>query len=146
VTLVDILQQEPSAETLQLWLRKVPYAAFLGIKAEQRDGEILFILPQDMKLVGNSSLPALHGGVVGAFMEQAAAFHLIAKMRKPALPKIINFSLDYLRPARLCATYAQCTLTRQGRFVANVTITAWQEDRTQPNAIARSHFLLPETD
>jgi acyl-coenzyme A thioesterase PaaI-like protein len=146
VTLVDILQQEPSADTLQLWLRKVPYAAFLGIKAELRDGEILFILPEDKKLVGNSSLPALHGGVVGAFMEQAAAFHLIAKMRKPAIPKIINFSLDYLRPARLCATYAQCTLTRQGRFVANVTITAWQEDRTQPNAIARSHFLLPETD
>jgi acyl-coenzyme A thioesterase PaaI-like protein len=146
VTLVDILQQAPSAETLQLWLRKVPYAAFLGIKAELHDGEILFILPEDKNLVGNSSLPALHGGVVGAFMEQAAAFHLIAKMRKPALPKIINFSLDYLRPARLCATYAQCTLTRQGRLIANVTITAWQEDRAQPNAIARTHFLLPETD
>jgi acyl-coenzyme A thioesterase PaaI-like protein len=131
---------------LQLWLKKVPYAVFLGIKAELHEREILFILPKDNKLVGNPSLPALHGGVVGAFMEQAAAFHLIAKMDKPVLPKIINFSLDYLRPARLCDTYAQCKLTRQGRLIANVTITAWQENSNQPNAIARAHFLLPESD
>ncbi len=146
MTLADIIRQEPSAETLQQWLKKVPYAVFLGIRAEIHDGEILFVLPEDEKLVGNPSLPALHGGVVGAFMEQAAAFHLIAKMNKPVLPKIINFSLDYLRPARLCDTYAQCKLTRQGRVIANVTITAWQEQRDQPNAIARAHFLLPESD
>ena len=146
MTLPDIIQQEPNAKTLTSWLAKVPYAVYLGIRAELHDNAILFILPQDEKLVGNPSLPALHGGVVGAFMEQAAAFHLIAKMPKPVLPKIINFSLDYLRPARLCETYAQCNLTRQGRFIANVTITAWQQSRDQPNAIARAHFLLPETD
>lgn len=146
MTLADVIKQEPSAEMLQLWLTKVPYAVFLGIKAELHEREILFILPENEKLVGNPSLPALHGGVVGAFMEQAAAFHLIAKMDKPVLPKIINFSLDYLRPARLCDTYAQCKLTRQGRFIANVTITAWQEHSDQPNAVARAHFLLPESD
>lgn len=146
MTLADVIQQKPSAETLKLWLRKVPYAAFLGIRAELKDDEILFILPQDRKLIGNPSLPALHGGVVGAFMEQAAAFHLIAKMDKPVLPKIIDFSLDYLRPARLRDTYAQCNLTRQGRFIANISITAWQEQPELPNAIARAHFLLPESD
>jgi acyl-coenzyme A thioesterase PaaI-like protein len=146
VTLADVIQQEPSAETLHLWLKKVPYAVFLGIRAELHDGEILFILPGDKKLIGNPSLPALHGGVVGAFMEQAAAFHLIAKMAKPVLPKIINFSLDYLRPARLCDTYAQCKLTRQGRFIANITVSAWQQQSDQPNAIARAHFLLPESE
>jgi acyl-coenzyme A thioesterase PaaI-like protein len=145
VTLADLLQHEPSAETLQLWLKKVPYAVFLGIRAELRDGEILFILPENRKLIGNPTLPALHGGVIGAFMEQAGAFHLIAKMEQPALPKIINFSLDYLRPARLRETYAQCTLTRQGRLIANVTVTAWQEQSEQPNAIARAHFLLPDS-
>jgi acyl-coenzyme A thioesterase PaaI-like protein len=146
VTLIDVIQQKPNVETLQLWLDKVPYAVFLGIKAELRDSEILFILPEDKKLTGNPSLPAIHGGVVGAFMEQAAAFHLISKMENPALPKIINFSLDYLRPARLRDTYAQCTLTRQGRYIANLSITSWQERFDQPNAIARAHFLLPEPD
>ena len=146
MTLGDVIQQEPSAETLQLWLKKVPYATFLGIRAEVHENEILFVLPEDEKLIGNPSLPALHGGVIGAFMEQAGAFHLIAKMDKPVLPKIINFSLDYLRPARLKDTYAACRLTRQGRFIANISITAWQENREQPNALARAHFLIPEDD
>ena len=45
MTLADVIQQAPSAETLQLWLTKVPYAVFLGIKAELHEREILFILP-----------------------------------------------------------------------------------------------------
>ncbi|RLQ22040.1 PaaI family thioesterase [Seongchinamella sediminis] len=89
-------------------------------------------------------LPAIHGGVVGGFMEQAAALHLIAKMPQPVVPKTKNFSLDYLRPTRLRDTFAQCTLTRQGRQVANVSISAWQESRDTPCAIARAHFLIPE--
>ena len=124
----------------------MPYASYLGIDAQVHGNEILFVLPQDKKLIGNPTLPAVHGGVVGAFMEQAATFHLIAKMEEPTLPKIINFSLDYLRPTLLRDTYAQCTLTRQGRFIANISITAWQEQSDKPNAIARAHFLIPDTD
>jgi acyl-coenzyme A thioesterase PaaI-like protein len=146
MTLSDLIRHEPSADTLQLWLKKVPYAAYLGIKAEVHGNEILFILPRDNKLIGNPTLPAIHGGVLGAFMEQAAAFHLIAKMDDPIVPKIINFSLDYLRPARLQDTYARCTLTRQGRFIANISIAAWQEQSEQPCAIARAHFLIPDSD
>lgn len=146
MSLAEIILQEPNAEALQRWLKKVPYAVFLDIRAHIQDGEILFILPANEKLIGNPSLPALHGGVIGAFMEQAGAFHLIAKMNKPLLPKIIDFSLDYLRAARLQDTFAQCKLTRQGRLIANISIKAWQEDSDKPNAIARAHFLLPETD
>ena len=145
MNLADLLSHEPDARTLRLWLDKVPYACYLGIDAEVHGNEILFILPRDKKLIGNPTLPAVHGGVVGAFMEQAATFHLIAKMEEPVLPKIINFSLDYLRPTRLRETYAQCTLTRQGRFIANINITAWQEQSDRPNAIARAHFLIPDT-
>ena len=146
MTLADVIQQDPNAENLRLWIKKVPYAAYLGIKAELREDKLLLILPKNETLTGIPSLPAIHGGVVGAFMEQAAAFHLIAKMDKPVLPKIIDFSLDYLRPARIKDTYAQCLLTRQGRYIANISITAWQEQIEQPNAIARAHFLLPELD
>lgn len=146
MNLADLLKQEPNADTLRQWLGKVPYAAYLGIDAQVHGNEILFVLPQNKKLIGNPTLPAVHGGVVGAFMEQAATFHLIAKMDDPTLPKIINFSLDYLRPTRLRDTYAQCTLTRQGRFIANISITAWQEQSDMPNAIARAHFLIPDAD
>lgn len=146
VTLSDLLQREPDADTLALWLEKIPHAAYLGIRAAIEGKDILFALPADHKLIGNPTLPAIHGGVVGAFMEHAAALHLIAKMDDPVLPRIINFSLDYLRPARLRDTFAGCTLTRQGRQIANVSITAWQERIDTPIAIARAHFLVPGSD
>ena len=146
MSLAELIKRAPDANTLALWLEKIPYAVFLGISAEVKDTDILFILPGDSKLVGNPTLPAIHGGVVGAFMEQAAALHLVARMMKPVLPKIINFSLDYLRPARLRDTYANCSLTRQGRQIANVSINAWQENSSMPVAIARAHFLLPESE
>lgn len=146
MSLSDIIRHGPDAATLQLWLKKVPYAVYLDIRAEQHGDEILFILPADDKLVGNPTLPALHGGVVGAFMEQAAVFHLMARMSEPVIPRVIDFSLDYLRPTRLRDTYASCTLTRQGRQIANVSISAWQERSDTPNAIARAHFLIPESD
>ena len=144
MSLIDIIHQPPSSETLAAWLQKVPYAKYLGITAQVEGEDILFILPPDDKLIGNPSLPAVHGGVIGAFMEQAAAFHLIARMETPRLPKIINFSLDYLRAARLRETYARCTVTRQGKSVANVSITAWQEAPEQPTATARAHFLIKD--
>jgi acyl-coenzyme A thioesterase PaaI-like protein len=146
MSLADVILREPSNETLQLWIKKVPYAAFLGIEAELQEDDILFRLPGQEKLIGNPSLPSLHGGVVGGFMEQAAAFHLIAKMENPVLPKIIDFSLDYLRPARYRDTFASCVLTRQGRFIANVSIAAWQETAEEPVSLARAHFLLPDSD
>ena len=144
MNLSELIKKDPDAQTLLQWLQKIPYARYLGMEAQMREQDILFILPGNKKLVGNVMLPAIHGGVVGGFMEQAAALHLIAKMEHPVVPKTINFSLDYLRPTRLRDTFAQCTLTRQGRQVANVSISAWQEDREAPCAIARAHFLIPE--
>lgn len=144
--LADLIQQQPDTATLSLWLQKIPYARYLGMQAQVQGRDILFILPENDALVGNPMLPAIHGGVVGGFMEQAAALHLIARMDQPVVPKTINFSLDYLRPSRLRDTYARCQLTRQGRQVANIAITAWQEDRDTPCATARAHFLIPGSE
>lgn len=142
--LSDLIRQEPDASTLNAWLERVPYAKFLGMRAKIQGDGILFTLPASDHLIGNASLPAIHGGVVGAFMEQAAAIELVSKMPEPVLPRIIDFSLDYLRPTRARETYARCTLTRQGSQVANVAITAWQERLEEPTAMARAHFLIHE--
>ncbi len=144
MSLSELLIAKPSATVLQQWLHKVPYAVTLGMEARVVEDDILFVLPPNEKLIGNSSIPAIHGGIVGAFMEQAAAFNLIAKMSEPTLPKIINFSLDYLRAVRLENTFARCEVTRQGRKIGNVCITAWQSDENKPCSVARAHFLLPE--
>ena len=122
----------------------IPYAEFLGVKCLSLGNEIVFKLPKNLDLIGNPTLPAIHGGVVAAFMELSAGLFLLMQRECHTTPKIIDFSIDYLRPARLKDLFAECVICRQGRRITNVTITAWQESRLSPVATARAHFLLPE--
>ena len=75
-------------------------------------------------------------------MENAAIFHVLATIESDRIPKVIDFSLDYLRPGRFRDTYASCEVVRQGRKVVNVGIKAWQTSRSEPIANARTHLLL----
>lgn len=123
----------------------MPYAAAIGLRAGHCGKELMFLLPFREDLIGNTYLPALHGGLIGGFMESAAALHLKHSADLAALPKPVDFSLDYLRPGKTADTYAQCSLTRQGSRVAHLTIHAWQDDDAAAIAVGRIHFLMPET-
>lgn len=120
----------------------IPYVQLLGVRAEARDGELVCIMPFSETLVGNPTLPALHGGTLGALAESSAIFELLWRAETDVLPKTINITVSYLRSARPIDTYAAATITRQGRRVANVEVTVWQEDRDRPVATAHAHFLV----
>jgi acyl-coenzyme A thioesterase PaaI-like protein len=121
----------------------LPYARFMGATlGEDAEGGLLFALPYDPKHVGNTALPALHGGLIGGFLENAALIHLMWNRESLETPKIVDFSLDYLRPGRPQTLFARCTITRQGKRVAHVLIEAWQDSPANPVAVARAHFLL----
>ena len=120
----------------------IPYARMLGIKCSRQGDEAVFHLPARKDNIGNPLLPALHGGVIAGFMEHSAMLHLLMFMDMPHIPKIIDFSIDYLRSGQFRDTYAQCQVCRQGRKVANVAITAWQTTRDEPIATARAHFKI----
>ncbi|SMF49674.1 PaaI family thioesterase [Pseudogulbenkiania subflava] len=124
----------------------IPYARLMGVElGEDESGELLFSLPFHERNVGNTVLPALHGGLIGGFLENAAMIHLIWNRESLDTPKIVDFSLDYLRSGRPKTLYASCEITKQGKRVAHVLIEAWQEDRSKPVAVARAHFLLATT-
>jgi uncharacterized protein (TIGR00369 family) len=132
---------------LEAVVQRVPYAAFLGMQAE-RDGEgLLFRLPFAERLIGNPTLPAIHGGVVAGFMENAALLHLlVAEPEQPRLPKTIDFSIDYLRSARARDCLARTSIERLGRRVGQVLVRCWQADPDRPVALARAHYLLEPLD
>ena len=128
-------------------LALVPYAAFLGMQVRFEDAAAITLqLPFRKSLVGNSALPAIHGGVVAAFMESAALLHLLLVLEEHRLPKSIDFSIDYLRSAHAEDSYAACAVERLGRRVAQVQIRCWQSDPAKPVALARAHFLLAASD
>lgn len=123
-------------------IAEIPYARLIGIQVMRLGEEMVFHLPMDRDNIGNPILPALHGGVLAGFMELSAMLQLMVSMNSPSFPKIIDFSVDYLRAGLSRDTYARCQIWRQGRRVGNVAITAWQTRSEEPVATARAHFKL----
>ena len=140
---LDMLNKARAAQDPRLVLDAIPYAKFLGMDVQEMDdGGFLSVLPFDDMLIGNPMLPAIHGGVTGAFLENTAIVTLLWERDTTKMPKTINITVEYLRSGRPQDTYAVGTLTRQGRRVATVRTEAWQDDRAQPIAVATAHFLL----
>jgi acyl-coenzyme A thioesterase PaaI-like protein len=146
VNLVERLTAAKEAGDYQGLFEAIPYAAFLGLKAELVAGnainELVTTMTYGPHLIGNPALPALHGGTIGALLESAAIFELLWRAESIVLPKTITFTVDYLRSAAAVDTHARGIITRQGRRVTNVRIEAWQEDRQRPVATANAIFLV----
>src|SRR5688572_15437594 len=131
-------------EGYQELVQRMPYARFLGMTVHAiEDGRLVTRLAFSDSIVGNPSLPAVHGGVIGAFLEMAAIFQLVLEGEGERLPKPINFTVEYLRSAGPRTSYAVATITKRGRRVANVRVESWQDDRARPVAAAHGHFLMP---
>lgn len=137
----------------------VPYIGFLGVEFDRRGDELTAILPFRENLIGNPSLPALHGGATAAFLEISAMIELAwstlwegveAEGALPdgplRLPKTIDFTVDYLRAGLPRDAYARARVNRFGRRYASVHVEAWQDNRSRLFAQATGHFLMPPPD
>lgn len=144
MTTAEILRYTQETGDFSRMLDGIPYAGFIGLQCERFGDDLIFRLPRKDSNIGNPILPAIHGGVIGGFMELSAAIYLMMSQEVLRMPRIVDFSLDYLRAGLDRETYAECRLTRQGNRVANVMITAWQKSRNEPIATARAHFLLED--
>lgn len=122
--------------------RDIPYAAWLGIDVDTSAPKLVVAVRYAPMHIGNATLPAIHGGVVGALLEHAAVFTLLDEAETVVLPKTITFTVDYLRSARAADTFASAVITRQGRRVSTVRVEAWQDDRARPVAAGHGHFLV----
>jgi len=135
-------------ERLAAMLAAVPYFKFLGMTAHVAGDEMTAVLPFAPHLVGNVLIPALHGGVIGAFLEMTALCQLAVREPLRRQPKTIDVTIEYLRPGRAQMTYARADVRKVGRRIANVHVEAWQDHRASPVAALRGHFLLsvPEVE
>jgi acyl-coenzyme A thioesterase PaaI-like protein len=139
----------------------VPFVRTLGVRFDRLGDELTAKLPFDEKLIGNPALPALHGGATAAFLEVSAIIALawadlwddlesgaltveaLEAGTRPAMPKTIDFTVDYLRSGLPRDAYARARVTRKGRRYASVTVEGWQDNRDRPYAMALGHFLMP---
>jgi uncharacterized protein (TIGR00369 family) len=124
----------------------IPYAKWMQIAPENTTGELLTRMRYHGELIGNTFLPAIHGGTLGAMLEMAAIFHLLWESETATVPKIVNITVDYLRSAGPRDVIAAAKVTKQGRRMVNVFIEAWQDDRARPVASGSAHFLVTSDD
>ena len=123
-------------------LELIPYARFIGVTLDETDDGPVCRLPFRDDLVGNAALPAVHGGVVGAFLELAALVGLVDQSDSDRVPRPINFSVNYLRSVGPRETRARAEIVKHGRRIANVRVVAWQDDPAKPVAAGIGNFLL----
>ena len=142
---MNVLEQVRHARESGDWsvlLASIPYARFLGVTLEERDGGLVGRMKFSEHLVGNPSLPALHGGTLSALLELAAQFELMYRAQTVVLPKTITVSIDYLRSGKAVDTFVRAKTVRQGRRISTVHAWAWQEDEAQPVAQAMVNQLV----
>ena len=132
----------PAVDDLAGILDKIPYVRFLGMTVALIGDELTAVLPFAPHLVGNTQIPALHGGVLGAFLEMTALIQLSVSEPAGRQARTIDVTIEYLRPGLAKTTYARADLRKVGRRIANVHVEAWQDTRTAPVAALRGHFML----
>src|SRR3974390_385085 len=119
-----------------------PFARCLGIRFGE-DGTL--VMPFSPKIIGNPMLPAIHGGMTGAFLETAAIVGVTRELAVSALPKPIGLTINYLRSGRALDSFAGVSIVKQGRRVVAFEAKAWQDDAAKPIASAFGHFMLRPT-
>ncbi|MFM9865457.1 MAG: PaaI family thioesterase [Micropepsaceae bacterium] len=140
--LIRLAHAQGKKPDLQAIVDAIPYCKFLGIAIDRKGTELTTILRFSQKLIGNPVLPALHGGVVGAFLEVTAVIQLMLEAESEDLPKPVDIGIDYLRSGKPVDTYARAIVTKHGRRVCNVRAEAWQDEHTRPIAALHGHFLI----
>ena len=134
----------PLHDRVAATLAAIPYAQYLGMQVtESLDSNgYIFFLPFDERLVGNVTLPAIHGGVFATFMEAAALAIAYSLSQQGLPPKLVDFSLDYLASAGPYDLHAACEVHRIGKRVAAVGVRCWQRSVDTPIALARAHVYI----
>lgn len=135
-------EQARANNTPELIIEEIPYAKLLGVKTLSVGEELFFVLPPANSNVGNPTLPAIHGGALGGFLELSACIHLMMNLTTQVTPRVVDISVDFVRPGRMENLYAACTVVRQGRKLVNVSVNCWHKTRSESVATARAHFLV----
>jgi len=116
-----------------------PFARCLGIRIGDDD---TLVMPFSPKIIGNPVLPAIHGGMTGAFLETTAIVGVTRELGVHATPKPIGLTINYLRSGRALDSFAKVSIVKQGRRVVAFEAQAWQDDPAKPIASAFGHFML----
>jgi len=121
-----------------------PYAKALGIKVvDIEEGAPILSVEFGPNVEGRPQ--HYHGGATAGLLENAGYAVLRARLdtegREVQL-KPVNITVQYLSAGKSCPSFAIGRITRLGRRSANISIEAWQNERSKPIATAVMNILM----
>lgn len=144
VDLVDLLARARETGDASVLLDVIPYARFLGLSVRRENDMPIASMQFAEHLVGDATIPALHGGTLAALLESTAILAVMIDPKTLAMPRTITITIDYLRSGRAVNTDCRARIVRQGRRIAVVAVEAYQDDRDKPVATAVVHLLVAQ--
>ena len=125
-----------------------PYARSLGIElAEWEDGVPVMCVAFEEAVEGRPE--HYHGGATGGLLETAGYAALrseLAQRGREAALKPTNITVQYLSAGKSQTSFALGRVTKLGRRSANLTVEAWQDDRSRPIATAVMNVLMADPE
>ena len=144
-------------EILLSLVEQIPFCKTLGIELDYLGNEITSHLPYKKDFIGNPAIPALHGGIIGSFLEITAIIQLswaiflekkdneinfnnssfeVEDAVLQEIPKTIDITIDYLNSGRPVESFARANVNKIGRRYASVSVKTWQDEPGKPFAMA----------
>ena len=131
-----------NGQQLQNQVDGIPFFKFLDlIVINAIDQEITCTMPATPRIIGNTYLGNIHGGIIASCMEATASLAVFDRPRK-GVPKPINRTVNTLRLAKMNPLHCRAIVVRAGRRIAFVETIAWQIDENTPVAKGQFQFLL----
>ena len=125
-----------------------PYARSLGIELSEWEDGVPVMQVEFVEAVEGRP-EHFHGGATGGLLETAGYAALraeLAERGRDAVLKPINITVQYLSAGKAQASFAKGRVTKLGRRSANLTVEAWQDDRSRPIATAVMNVFMGEPE
>lgn len=126
-----------------------PYAHSLGIATTSQREDGAPVLELDFADLLEGRPGAMHGGAISGLLETAGYAALRARLsddERDAQLKPVNITVQFLSAGKLKTSYACARIVRLGRRNANVSVEAWQDDRSKPIATAIMNILIVDKE
>ena len=123
-----------------------PYARSLGIAMEGWEDGVP-VMRVDFIDAVEGRPEHFHGGATGGVLETAgyaALRAMLVERERDAVLKPINITVQYLSAGKSQPSFAKGRVTKLGRRSANLTVEAWQDDRSRPIATAVMNVFMAE--
>lgn len=123
----------------------IPFNKWLGMKVEHMErGRVTTSIPWRPEIVGDPTVPALHGGVIGAVADATGGMAVWSLLDNPASRvSTVDMRVDYLRPGKQEKLIAESHVVRLGTRLGWADVCLYHPGReADPIATARAVYAL----